>query len=401
MMNSNFPTTFRNLILVLISLLSTLYSAAYALELSDIHMPMKRDDADTTLSKDYTYSVMTDGSVRRTWKLNDKEVIIDFDTVSNDAIMVAVIYDKPISKKKGIADAHTLAAGKYAKDATWDSPKDRDAKGLIENTYGLKNARRKKLDDKSMLFYETNAQKNRIVRVSLFARMPQTNRWALTTLTRNSGKTAMGNQMSSNFITSLYDDEARRQEIPLDPSKISSASKPHDDDDDDDDDEEDDDEAATPTPRISVTVTQKSIPAPTRTKPATPAPKVKPTAPSQTPAPRVANTTAPSTPTPAPATATTTTTHPAQANSKPATSLEPGRHTMSLLPPPPTWLKAAGIEEPTWWHYLGVGFVILLIVIFIIHTLMQNAGRAAQRKRFVDVVSQTPAATSKSRVRRR
>lgn len=380
----NLPAAFKTALLLALALLSGLCSFATALELSDIHMPMKRDEADATLSKDYSYAVMTDGSVRRSWRLEGKELIIDFDTVSNDAIMVAIIYDKPVSKKKGIDDAHAIAAGKFDEKATWDNPKDREAKSLIENTYGLKNARRKKLDDKAMLFYEMDQKKSHITRVSLFARMPHTNRWALTTLTKNSGKTAMGNQMSTSFITSLYEDEERRQNTPLATPKQNELAA------------ETEQPAA---PRFTITVNSSSTTAPAKTptpkaataeqtdataaataqrsthtqqapKPATPA--------APRPAQPVASATPPA-PAPAPA--------PAAADAE-ANKLEPGRHTMSLLPPPPDWLKAAGVEEPTWWHYLAAAVILLLILVFIIRSFAQSAGRAAQRKRFADVVAQ-------------
>ena len=352
----------RNALLTLFALLTAVCSMVTALEISDIHLPMKRDEADATLSKDYTYAVMTDGSVRRTWSQGDKDIIIDFDTVSNDAIMVAIVYHKPVAKKTGIADAHALAAGKFDENATWEAPKDREAKALIENTYGLKNARRKKLEDKSMLFYETN-EKSRIVRVSLFANMPHTNRWALSTLTKNSGKTAMGNQMSAGFISSLYEDEERRQGT----DTVAQATPTE--------------EPADTAPTFTVTVTRRSEPAPAKPAEPTPAPT--------TPAPARTATAATSTPTATP---------PATPAKPTGQQLEPGRHTMSLLPPPPDWLKKIGVEEPTWWHYLGVGIVLLLIIVFIIHSMSQSASRSAQRKRFANVVAQAP--QSKNKIKR-
>ena len=403
-MNTPLLPPLKKALLMLTIWLGILCSSLPALELSDIHMPMKRDEADATLSKDYTYAVMTDGSVRRTWDLGDKSVIIDFDTVSNDAIMVAVIYNKPVTKKKGIDDAHTIAAGKFDEKATWDTPKDRDAKNLVENTFGLKNARRKKLEGKAMLFYEMDQKKSHITRVSLFAGMPHTNRWALTTLTKNSGKTAMGNQMSATFIGSLYDDEERRRNtIPTATTAGNAGSAAADT------------EPAVPQFTISVTG-NSSKPKPAAPKEAT---TPRPTATNTAATPHTAtaathhntHTAAKHTTTTAPAahgathtaptTTAATTATPATKPASPTAELEPGRHTMSLLPPPPTWLKAVGIEEPTWWHYLGVGLVGLLVLIFVIQTLLQNVGRAAQRKRFADVVSQTSAPASKSRMRRR
>lgn len=368
----------RNALLVLIALLSTLCGSAAALELSDIHMPMKRLTADNTLSKDYTYSVLADGSVRRTWHQSDRDVIIDFDTVSNDAIMVAVVYHKPVAKSKGIADAHVLADGKCDESASWESPKNNDAKRLIEDTYGLKNARRKKLEGEAMLFYETDAQKKHIVRVSLFARMPHTNRWALSVLTKGSGRTAMGNQMSASFIASLYEDEEKRQQsAPAADTTTTSADGAGD-------------QPVTPT--FTVSVTRRTTPTP-EPKPDTPATPAKPTPPtkhtaSSTPTTATPTTaTAPTAPgkTTAPRTTTTTTT----TTTKPSEpALEPGRHTMTLLPPPPDWLKKIGVEDPTWWHYLGVGIVLLLILVFIIRSIFSGAQKAAQRRRFAEVVAQ-------------
>lgn len=356
--------TFRRAALVLWACLCTLASIVPALELSDIHLPMTRDEADATLSKDYTFSVMTDGSVRRTWELDGKRVVIDFDTVSNNAIMAAIIYERPVSKKKGIEDAHTIAAGKYDEKATWDAPKDKEAKELIANTYGLKNARRKKLDDKAMLFYETNDQKSRIVRVSLFASMPHTNRWALSTLTKNSTKTAMGNQMGGSFITELYKDEERRQTtIPLKTEETPTETE------------------ETPVVLPTITIT-KTTPAPkpeaTTPKPETPQPLtiVKKEQPEPTPA-----STTSGTPTPKATTTTTT-----------GKRLAPGeRATMSLLLDAPDWLKSVGIEEPTWWHYIGLALILILLAIFGIRAMSQGSSRAAQRRRFANVVSQTPA----------
>lgn len=364
-------------VLTAVGAITIMMGTAAALELSDVHMPMTRDDADATLSKDYSYTVLTDGSVRRTWKLEGKQVLIDFDTVTNDAVMVAIVYERPVSKKKGIEDAHTLASGKYDEKASWDAPKDRTAKTLVEDTYGLKNARRKKLDDNAMLFYEMDDKKNRIVRVSLFSRMPATNRWALNTLMKNSGKTALGNQMGASFIDSLYKDEEQRKEYT--PKKPKAEKNT--------DNEAEDNSSGAPT--ISVTVTQKPTPKP---KPAPkPTPEVKKT---QTTAPEV--TPPASKPTPAQGTVTRV-----KVPVDDAQREEPGQHMVSLLPPAPTWLQSVGIEEPTWWHYLGLAFVALLLAVFGIRSVMVSSGKAAQRKRFVDVVAQGNKTPSRSKIKRR
>ena len=368
-------TILRTAALALAGALTLLCAQGHALELSDLHLPMTRDEADTSLSKDYSYAIMTDGSVRRTWEMEDKEVIVDFDTVTNDAIMIAVIYKKPVAVKKGKEDAHTLAAGKCDEAASWDSPKNRDAKDLIENTYGLKNARRKKMEGEAVLFYETNEQKNRVVRVTAFARKPHSNRWALTTLTRHSAQTAMGNQMGSSAITKMYADEERRKNITPQAEQADS------------------DPAATATeptaPKITISVSRSTGSTPAPAQPAKPAVNTVATTPTAA-APTVAPT---ATPQPQqPKDAKTDAYHKATEN------LAPGeRGTMTLLPPPPAWLTAVGVEEPTWWHYLALGFFALLVVVFVLRAISQNAKAAAQRKRFANVVAQAPAAKRKLR----
>ena len=167
------------LAMVMLSLLALNLEVGIALELSDLHIPMTRDEADTSLSKDYETAVLEDGSIRRTWKLGDKTVFIDFNSVTQEAALIAVIYDHAVPRKQGITDAQTISAGKYDKQAKWTAPKDDEARDMVRDTFGLENALRKKMNDKSMLFVETDAKRKNIVRVSLFSRMPSTNRWTL------------------------------------------------------------------------------------------------------------------------------------------------------------------------------------------------------------------------------
>lgn len=326
----------------------------WALQLTDIHYPMKRSEADTTLSKDYTFEMLTDGTVRRTWQLPGKKVVIDFDTTTEDLVMAAIVYDTPVSKKEGIEDAHTIAAGRYDENATWDSPKDKKAKLLVENTYGLRNARRKKLADKAVLFYEMNDQKSKIVRVSLFTSMPHTNRWALTRLTGGGKKTAMGTQMSTGYVEQLYKDEERRQAIAptaAEPKKVATAdSKPH----------------------ISVTVTTR-----TKNKPSVTARPAKPTAPTPVAA---------TPPAPKPVVHTAAAPAPAQqiiVIEREQAPLE------DVLPPAPDWLKAVGIERPTWWHYLALAIIALIIVVYLLSLIFSGSKKEAQRKRFEDIANNT------------
>ena len=363
----------RKALLMLACSLAWLTGQISALELSDIHFPLTRDEADQTLSKDYSYALLADGSVRRTWELDNKQVFIDFDTNTNEALLIAVVYTKPVPTKEGIEDAHTLGNGKYSANAKWDAPKDKASKELISDTFGLKNAKRKKLDDKAMLFYETNGKtgkSTRIERVSLFSHLPKTNRWVLDPISPGDKKTAMGNSWGDSFVEDIYKDEARRKEIPLrTPADTAAAA--------DSTTSATGDSTATDKPAstgtMKVTITRHRTGMGTRTD-------VKVTSDDS------------STSTPDSSTSTTSDTTPAT----PATGIrkihggqEAKRETISTLPPAPDFLKQFGVENPEWWHYIALGLIGLFVLGLIIRSIARASERASRQKKFAEVVGGT------------
>ena len=73
---------------------------AEALELKDLHLPMTRDEADGSLTKDYKYTILSDSTVRRTWKLKGRTVHVDFKlNKQGQALCIAVEYAKPVNRK--------------------------------------------------------------------------------------------------------------------------------------------------------------------------------------------------------------------------------------------------------------------------------------------------------------
>lgn len=335
-------------------------SVSWALELSELHLPMTRDEADTALSKDFESAVLEDGSIRRTWKLQGKTVFVDFNSETQEAILIAIIYDKAVPRREGVADAHALAGGKLDKDAKWAPPKDAKARDLVRDTFGLQNALRKKLNDKTMLFIETDDKKKRIVRVSLFARMPRTNRWSLKSIDGNAATTtAMGDRWTSEHLTALYKDEERR--------RTSSPNSPL---------------SSTPTHQ-AVTSSQDSISSGVQ-QAATPTHHTafgsagrRPARPSHSP---VSST---------PATPSVST---SQGGEKTRVIiLDQGGHASekaTFLVTPPDWLKKAGIENPTWWHYIVLGIVALLVIIMIFRAFSHAASSASCRNNYKKIVRQ-------------
>lgn len=197
-------------------------NAAMALQLSDLQLPLTRTEADNTLSKDYEYRFLEDMSVRRSWKLEGKTVHVDFRiTRPEQAICIAVEYNKPVSRKTVHKDIKTLTGGKchYEKLGT---PK----KG--SNTYGLKNVRgaRFRADGAktdSWVFVEhTNKKQTKCTRLVYYAKKPAQDRFSLGDASSNTGYTAMGSTGASINLTALRDNEEKRRAIKPQPKMAST-----------------------------------------------------------------------------------------------------------------------------------------------------------------------------------
>ena len=349
--------SFLRFFLLLSGVIAMHLASSWAIELSQLHMPMTRDEADVTLSKDYESSVMYDGTIRRTWKQDGMTVFVDFNSETQEAVLIAVIYDKPVPRKKGIADAHAIAAGKFSKEAKWDPPKDADARQMVHDVFGLENALRKKLKDKSMLFVETDESRKRIVRVSLFSRMPSTNRWTLKPISRDAQSTAMGENWTPQHLAALYKDEERRRTLSLKPDDPSSSP---------------------------------SSTAPTSTKPADDTLAVttpRPAAQKQEPERPHEGSTAMGKAGDSPSAGSA-----GRGVEKVRIKLDKGQHSAEVttfLVTPPDWLKKVGIENPAWWHYIVLGIAALLLVIALLRSILHGMSASASRKRFKQVISQT------------
>lgn len=332
---------------------------SFALELSDLHLPMTRDEADTTLSKDYESTLLRDGSVRRTWKLDNRTVFVDFNSASNEGILIAVIYDKPVSLKVGQADAKALAAGKLEKKPKWSPPKDKEARIKVREVYGLEGAMRTVLSDKTKLFYETGKEKGTIVRVSLFLRSPSTNRWVLQEIPRDAERTALGNQMTPQHIKEMYADEERRRAIPLKSDIAADEGSTQSE-------QSDSGESSSSKTTITIKVPQHR----TQQDKAQESDAVVETTALGSPGTKVSDT-------PKPEKIKITMDRGQRASEK-----------LTFLATPPDWLKKVGIENPTWWHYIGIAVVLLLLVIMMLRAVLHASSSAARRRRFNEVINQ-------------
>lgn len=184
--------------------LAAMASWASALEISDLQLPLFRADADAKLGKNYTFQILQDASIRRTWNLQGKTVAVDFDSSNNQAICVVISYDKPVSRKVALEDCRQLGGDKVAEGVRWAKTK----KEAMEKV-GMSNAHVLKLSDSSYLFREDEG-KDKSVRVTLYAQAPKTNRFAIPAI-QGDGATALGSAGGHADIKALIQDEMQRQ----------------------------------------------------------------------------------------------------------------------------------------------------------------------------------------------
>lgn len=319
-----------------------------ALEIGDLHLPLTRDVADVTLSKDYVSEVLNDGTLRRTWHLKNRKVFVDFDVKTGDAILIAVVYEKPAPTKVGLADAKALANGKFAAGSKWTPPKNEAASKMLYEDYGLENVVRRMLEDNSMIFCETDKDKKKILRISAFAAKPKINRWELLTIEPRGNKTtAMGGSVGPNDVDELYKDEDRRRAIPLASSSGSSTST-----------------ASTPS------VSSSTTPRPHRTVLGSTGGYFR-----EDDGYKVTGSSIDSLDT---------------LDSSKASGGKKGGDSLGFTQAPPDWLKKVGIEQPEWWHYIVLGIAGFVLLLAIFSSIAKSCARAKQRKQYKKLAANGP-----------
>ena len=190
--------------------LMTMTSVASDLKLEDLSLTMSRDEADACLDKDYSFRILEDFTIRRSWKLKGKTVHADFKT-GGDLICVAVEYDKPTTAKKLKADMKSLTGLKP--ELSKKAPK---------KTMGMKNVRQARVTlpdgtKMSEFYVERNSSKKYTRFICYTSASPKdTDRLALGDASiAGGGFTAMGSKAgstdSAETIAILTQDEEERR----------------------------------------------------------------------------------------------------------------------------------------------------------------------------------------------
>ncbi len=185
-----------------------LASAAGAVQLSDLNPAITRSEADTTLTKDYAYRILSDLTVRRVWNLDEnRKLTIDFDPRTDKLICIMVDYKKAVSPKDGTQDL--MEIGHLDESPGWNKlTADKAQK------YGVRNADATKVGN-AYAFRESNSS-GKCIRISLFTDKPAAQRVKMDDVSGvDVGKTAMGSNNSGSAGRILQKDEERRMSIPL------------------------------------------------------------------------------------------------------------------------------------------------------------------------------------------
>jgi len=216
-----FPTKTRNLDMITRTFLAWIIAivfsfSCYALEVGDLHLPLTRSDADKTLTKDYHFEVLTDGTVRRIWRTANRTIAVDFDPVNDAAICITITYAKPVSRKTAEADADAMSPDTEAK---WKKTKA----AAVEKVGIPVGSSIKEFEDNSMMFLEAASAKKKYSAVSYHAKAPRKNRKELEPVADDQ-RTAMGSTSMAGNIKFLIKDEENRRSMPTQAVATKTAS---------------------------------------------------------------------------------------------------------------------------------------------------------------------------------
>ncbi len=189
---------------------------AMALELSDLSLPLTREQADKALSRDYSFRVLEDMTVRRSWELRGRTVSVDFSPKEGDkALLIFVDYARPVTKDVAHEDATKMLGVSPGK---WQAVDQKRALRL-----GMEAAEGFKLSGDRYFFRELDEQ-GKVLRLAYYAGTPKGVRWELADDARDGGKTAMGVRSAAGASEFLWKDEERRRGVSASSSSSSLAS---------------------------------------------------------------------------------------------------------------------------------------------------------------------------------
>lgn len=205
-------------LLHLITLILMVVTApAMALQLSEISPDLTRSGADQTLSKDYSFTVLDDFTVRRTWVISgNRRVSVDFNPQNDQLLMVMLEYGSGVDPQKAAADVRQITGAGKTKWKKMDKKKA-EKYNVPVNSHNAKSG-------SCYAFMEMNKAK-KCKKVMIYRALPDKNRSLLGEAdTASGGETALGNRAGASVGKVIAEQEAKRLQTPLASSSSSSAS---------------------------------------------------------------------------------------------------------------------------------------------------------------------------------
>ena len=200
---------FMKKLLSLITLLMVFVAAPLsALQVGDVNPSLTRNQADNTLSKDYTYAVLDDFTVRRTWVLSSsKRLSLDFNPQNEQLLMVMLEYGSGTDPQKAAADVRRITGAGKTKWKRMDKKKA-EKYDVPVNTSNAKSG--------SCYAFMEMTKANKCKRVMLYTSLPDSNRAKLGVAdTRAGGETALGTRAGASMGKVIAEQEAKRKSTPL------------------------------------------------------------------------------------------------------------------------------------------------------------------------------------------
>lgn len=196
-------------LLYLITLIQMVVMApAMALQLDEITPTLTRTQADQTLSKDYSFTVLDDFTVRRTWVIpGNKRVSVDFNPQNEELLMVMLEYGSGVEPQKAAADVRRITNGGKTKWKKMDKKKA-EKYGVPVNSHNAKSG--------SCYAFMEMSKANKCKKVMIYPTLPDSNRSLLGEVdTTSGGETALGNRAGASIGKVIAEQEARRLNTPL------------------------------------------------------------------------------------------------------------------------------------------------------------------------------------------
>ncbi len=206
-------------IYLIAQLLILFLTPVFAIQVSDISPEITRSQADRTLPKNYSYQVLDDFTVRRTWVLSSNQKLsLDFNPTNDQLLMVMLEYGSGTDQQKAANDVRRITGAGKTKWKRMDKKKA-EKYDVPVNSLNAKSG--------SCYAFMQMSKSNKCTRVMLYTSLPNSNRANLGVAdTSSNHETALGVRAGASIGKVIDQQEANRKNTPLaDTSLVNSSQR--------------------------------------------------------------------------------------------------------------------------------------------------------------------------------